>query len=191
MPKQPEVKINTLPYAESLDQRPLHHIDLVVIHCTELPDLPTAREYGERVYYPETGTGNSGHFYIERSGNLEQWVPLDRVAHHVKSFNKSSIGIELVNMGRYPDWFDSKNQVMRQPYPPAQIASLLGLLKSLTEQLPLLSFISGHSTLDFTMVPATDDESVQVRRKQDPGPMFPWKEVIAKCLLEWFEPKNK
>lgn len=184
------VNVNALPYVESLEPRSLHGIDLVVIHCTELPDLPKAREFGERVHYRDTGTGNSGHFYIERSGRLEQWVPLNRVAHHVKKFNEISIGIELVNMGRYPDWFHSQNQVMKQPYPTSQIDSLIALLKSLTEQVPSLSLISGHSVLDSTLVPATDDENVLVRRKQDPGPMFPWNDVLAKTPLKWFEPEK-
>jgi N-acetylmuramoyl-L-alanine amidase len=187
---QPEVTVNALPYVEFLETRPLSDIDLVVIHCTELPDLVKAREYGERVHYPKTRTGNSGHFYIEQNGRLEQWVPLGRVAHHVKNFNKNSIGIELVNVGRYPDWFDSRNQIMKQPYPPVQIGSLLVLLKSLSEQLPSLSLISGHSVLDLTMIRATDDENVQVRRKQDPGPMFPWKDILEMTPLKWFEPEN-
>ena len=51
-----------LPYVPQLDRRPLAQVDLVVIHCTELPDLATAREYGERVLYPMSNTGNSGHF---------------------------------------------------------------------------------------------------------------------------------
>jgi N-acetylmuramoyl-L-alanine amidase len=112
------------------------------------------------------------------------------VAHHVKNFNKNSIGIELVNVGRYPDWFDSRNQVMKQPYTPAQIGSLLMLLKFLSEQLPSLSLISGHSVLDLTMIRATDDENVQVRRKQDPGPMFPWRDILAMSPLKWFEPEK-
>lgn len=190
MLNQPEVTVNALPYVEFLETRPLSDIDLVVIHCTELPDLVKAREYGERVHYPKTRTGNSGHFYIEQNGRLEQWVPLGRVAHHVKNFNKNSIGIELVNVGRYPDWFDSRNQIMKQPYPPVQIGSLLVLLKSLSEQLPSLSLISGHSVLDLTMIRATDDENVQVRRKQDPGPMFPWRDILAMSPLKWFEPEK-
>ena len=95
---------NLLPYAHRLVSRPTDSIDLVVIHCTELPDLATAREYGQYIHYPDSGTGNSGHFYIERNGNVEQWVPLDRVAHHVRNYNERSIGIELVNTGRFPDW---------------------------------------------------------------------------------------
>ena len=51
-----------------------HSIDLVVLHCTELPDLDTARDYGERIQYPQSGTGNSGHFYIDRDGTIHQYL---------------------------------------------------------------------------------------------------------------------
>ncbi len=188
MRKHPDITVNALPYAGSLATRALTDIDLVVIHCTELPDLDTARAYGERVHYPGSGTGNSGHFYVERNGRIEQWVPLDRVAHHVVNFNEFSIGIELVNTGRYPNWFDSRNQAMTEPYSPSQIASLRDLLEYLSERLPSLTRISGHSALDVTLVQATDDENVKVRRKQDPGPMFPWEDVLANTSLKWFEP---
>ena len=74
------IRLRPLPYQRSLAARPLSSIDLLVIHCTELPDLAMAREYGERVLYPKkypnknpdnetgthSGTGNSGHFYVDR-----------------------------------------------------------------------------------------------------------------------------
>ena len=40
----PSVHIEPLPYEARLDPRPRAQVDLVVIHCTELPDLATARE---------------------------------------------------------------------------------------------------------------------------------------------------
>ena len=88
---------------------------MVVIHCTELPDLATAREYGERVLC-DSGAGNSGHFYIDRDGSVVQYVAPERVAHHVRGMNAHTLGIELVNTGRYPDWFDSRHQAMDEAY---------------------------------------------------------------------------
>ena len=187
MSNLPAVTVNHLPYTDSLEPRSLDSIQLVVIHCTELPDLSTAREYGERVHYPSSGTGNSGHFYIEQNGDIEQWVPIDRIAHHVKDYNRRSLGIELVNIGRYPDWFDSRNQVMKEPYPPAQISALLNLLDTLQEVIPTLKQISGHSSLDTSRVPASDNAGKTVHRKRDPGPEFPWEPVLSHSLLEWFE----
>ena len=114
-----------LPYEPRLATRLSTDIDMVVIHCTELPDLATAREYGERIRYPETQTGNSGHYYIDRDGSIHQFVSALRVAHHVFRYNPRSIGIELVNLGRYPDWNDSRHQLMTEAYPAAQIDELV------------------------------------------------------------------
>lgn len=172
------VQSRFLPYADALDRRELEIIDLVVIHCTELPDLSTAREYGERIQYPDSQTGNCGHFYIERSGQIEQWVPLERVAHHVRGQNLHSIGIELVNRGRYPHWYNSRHQEMTEPYPDDQIHSLARLILQLRAQLPALKALAGHEDLDTGRVAATDDPSVTVFRKRDPGPLFPWSRLI-------------
>ena len=59
-----------LAYEQRLDARPASAVDLVVIHCTELPDMPIAREYGERIRYVDKGTGNSGHYYVDRDGKV-------------------------------------------------------------------------------------------------------------------------
>ena len=179
---------NLLPYAHRLVSRPTDAIDLVVIHCTELPDLATTREYGQHIHYPDSGTGNSGHFYIERNGRVEEWVPSERIAHHVRGFNERSIGIELVNRGRYPDWLDSRNQSMCEPYAAEQIDSLIRLLSHLSERLPGLRFVTGHETLDTTLVPATDNPGELVRRKQDPGPMFEWEDLLGQTELTYFAP---
>lgn len=177
-----------LPYANQLIERRVEEIDLVVIHCTELPDLATAREYGERVLYAETGTGASGHYYIDRDGSIVRYVPPQRVANHVRGYNPRSVGIELVNTGRYPDWLDSRRQVMAEPYPEAQVAALLQLLAALKRELPHLKFIAGHEELDLAMVPASDDPKLEVHRKRDPGPMFPWDRVLRETGLEHFVP---
>ena len=168
----------------------LEDVDLLVLHCTELPDLAIAREYGERIQYPDTGTGNSGHYYIDREGMTELWVPENRVAHHVRGFNHRSLGVELVNTGRYPDWLHSNCQAMSESYPLAQIQSLLNLIETLTSRLPALRLIAGHEDLDLTEVPSSDDSSCQVRRKRDPGEQFPWSEVLAACDLDRFQPDN-
>ena len=168
-----------LPYAGLLDARAANDIDLVVIHCTELPDLVTAREYGERVLYPQSGTGNSGHFYIDRDGRTERWVPETRVAHHVRGMNARSIGIELVNAGRFPHWLDSRHQAMDEAYTDAQMAALIALLAGLQARFPSITAIAGHEDLDREQVAASDDARVHVARKRDPGPHFPWARVLA------------
>lgn len=178
------MRIDLLPYATKLETRPLSQADLVVVHCTELPDLATARAYGERVLYPDSGTGNSGHWYIDRDGSAVQYVPHARIAHHVRGYNARAVGVELVNRGRWPHWLDSRHQAMDEPYADAQIDALLALLHGLQAQLPSLRWIAGHEDLDTATEPASDDASLRVPRKRDPGPLFPWPRVLAATTLQ-------
>nr|WP_255590073.1 N-acetylmuramoyl-L-alanine amidase [Marinicella sp. NBU2979] len=155
---------------------------MVVIHCTELPDLAMAREYAEKVLY-DSGTGNCGHYYVDRNGDVLQWVDPAFVAHHVKGHNLQSIGIELVNSGRYPDWHVSTAQTPSEPYPKQQIDGLVGLLQHLQLTLPNLKHVAGHEDLDQTRIPASDNPQVQIARKIDPGPLFPWHQVMPQINL--------
>lgn len=178
-----EPQVAPLSYESRLDARARSAVELVVIHCTELPDLATAREYGERVHYPARadasgGTGNSGHFYIDRDGSVHRWIAPERVAHHTRGYNLRSIGIELVNTGRWPDWLDSRRQAMEEAYPPAQIEALVALLLRLRAEFGALRQIAGHEDLDTGEVEASDDPARRVRRKRDPGPLFPWPRVL-------------
>lgn len=184
----PPVLLEPLPYEERLDPRPLSRIDLVVIHCTEVPTLQLSREYGERILYAGSQTGNSGHYYIDRDGTVVMYVRPERIANHVRGYNTRSVGIELVNTGRYPYWRDSKHQAMTDPYPQAQIDALIALLKELQKELPNLHFIAGHEDLDRDHETAFDDPNVMVARKLDPGPLFPWPEVMRQVTLERLEP---
>ena len=179
----PDIRRRYLSYAGRLERRGADTINLLVIHCTELPDLAMARVWGEKILYPETETGNSGHFYIDRDGLIEQWVPLDRVAHHVRNFNPLSIGIELVNRGRYPDWFHSGHQLMTEAYPEQQIDALVLLVNYLCIQCPGLAKVAGHEDLDTGMIASEDTPAIMIRRKQDPGPHFPWTAFMTRIPL--------
>src|SRR5690606_18043631 len=161
-----------LAYESRLDERPRSAIDLIVIHCTELPDLDTAREYGERELY-DSGTGNSGHFYIDRDGSVHRFVRIERIANHTRGYNPRSIGIELVNIGRYPHWYDSRYQAMSEAYSEAQLVALQALLERLREEVPTMTHIAGHEDLDTDTVEASDRPTIKVSRKLDPGPLFP------------------
>jgi len=163
---------------------------MLVIHCTELPDLEAARACGEKILYQESGTGNSGHIYIDRNGGVEQWLDFTRVAHHVHDFNERSIGIELVNLGRFPDWHSHDQQTMKQEYTAAQMDSLNSLLGWLCRQIPSLQWIAGHEDLDVGLVPASDQPDIMVRRKLDPGPLFAWEILLAGLPLRRFYPAS-
>ena len=175
--------VDPLPYEGRLEARPAAQVDLVVIHCTELPDLAMARRFGEEVLYPATQTGNSGHYYVDRDGAVYQYISPARVAHHTRGYNPRSIGIELVNLGRYPAWLAAGHQAMDEPYPSAQVDALVSLLQVLRGTHPSLRLIAGHEDLDATEVEASDDPRRMVRRKRDPGPRFPWDRVLAAVPL--------
>jgi N-acetylmuramoyl-L-alanine amidase len=180
----PDIDQNHLSYARRLDKRDVKDIQLVVVHCTELPDLAMARKWGEKLVHQDTQTGNSGHFYIDRDGMVEQWVPLNRVAHHVRGVNTNSIGIELVNTGRYPNWFRSGHQVMTEPYPDKQLQALISLLNHLERELPGLQSIAGHEDLDIENLPSEDRAEILISRKVDPGPLFPWPAILKSIALK-------
>ena len=184
MAEAPAIHDWPLPYVPRLARRDPAHVDLLVVHCTELPDLDMARSYGERELYPDSGTGASGHFYIERNGAVSRFVDPARSANHCRGYNPRSIGIELLNLGRYPDWFHTESQRMTEPYPEVQIESLLALIAMLRTDFPTLRWIAGHEDLDRAMVPSSDDPTRDVRRKLDPGPMFPWSKVLERCGLD-------
>lgn len=180
----PPITRQHLPYVERLGLRTLDDIDLVVIHCTELPDMTMAREYGERILYPDAGTGAAGHWYVDRDGTITEYVPAERIAHHVRGWNPRSVGIELVNIGRYPHWYDSRHQAMTEPYTIVQIDALLQLLHHLQATLPQLRWIAGHEALDSDRMQASNDPALTVARKVDPGPLFPWDKVLARIALD-------
>jgi len=182
----PELQVHERPlsYSARLDRRSASDVNLVVIHCTELPDLAMAREYAETIRYPASGTGNSGHYYIDRDGRVEEWVPVNRTAHHVRNHNRRTIGIELVNLGRYPDWLDSNHQEMTERYPQVQIDALVELILLLSRQLPALRFVTGHERLDIEQVRASDNPDAYVYRKRDPGPLFPWPQMLNDIPLQ-------
>jgi N-acetylmuramoyl-L-alanine amidase len=186
---QPPVEQQALSYVDRLDQRGLDAIELLVLHATETPNLASAREFAEVIHYSGSQTGNSGHFYVDRDGRVVQYVALDRVAHHVRGHNSRSIGIELVNAGRFPNWFDSQSQDWTDSYPDEQVKALLVLIKALKAKCPNLRWISRHSDLDHREIAAEDQTDVIIRRKLDPGATFPWQAVQQQSgLLPWSEP---
>lgn len=179
-----DIDYQPLPYEERLAERTAAAIDLIVMHCTELPDLAMARRYGEAVHYPSTQTGNSGHYYVDRDGTVIRYVADQRVANHTRGYNPRSIGIEMINLGRYPQWQDSRHQQFTEPYSAAQIDALLNLLRQLKATYPNLRLIAAHADLDRRLEPASDDVSILLPRRVDPGPLFPWDVVIAGSGLE-------
>ncbi|WP_424890074.1 N-acetylmuramoyl-L-alanine amidase [Streptomyces sp. XH2] len=161
-----------------LPERRLDAVTAVVLHATELPGFEEALQVAEETAREsESGRGVCGHLYIDRDGTVHQLVPVERVAQHVQGHNTPSIGIELINRGRYPRWFDAGHQTPTEPFPPAQVRALMDVLRTLRTDCPRLTDLYRHSDLDTALVPAEDRPEVKVHRRIDPGPLFPWADV--------------
>lgn len=179
-PAAVEIVDRPLLFARWLPRRELSDVTTVVLHCTELPTLGQARGTARRsLRLLPRPSYTAGHFYVDRDGTVERWVPEDRVVNHVAGHNRTSVGIELVNTGRFPHWHHSQMQEPEEEYPVVQVAATLGLLDVLAQRVPAATTLVRHSDVDERLVPATDDPSRCVRRRIDPGPHFPWAEVKA------------
>jgi N-acetylmuramoyl-L-alanine amidase len=60
---------------------------------------------------------------------------------------------------------------------------LIDLINHLHRTIPSLKHIAGHEDLDTSMMPASNDDKQQVRRKIDPGPLFPWQYIMNNIQL--------
>ena len=161
---------------DKLPRRELEDITTIVLHATEIPQLDAAWDYAEHSA-GEDPVGVCGHLYIDRDGSWSWFVPIDRIANHARGHNKHSVGIELVNNGRYPDHFDSRNQEPRDPFPARQLASLKRALTELRLACPNVRLLVRHSDIDQATRPSSNDRTQRVRRRIDPGPQFPWEEI--------------
>lgn len=167
-----------LPWCGRLAWRELRDVSAVVLHATETPDLAAARQVAMESVDDDC-VGVCGHLYLDRDGTCVRFVPLNRIANHVRGHNRHTIGIELVNAGRYPHHFDSRHQDPSEPFPDQQIAALEQLLVWLRRSCPNLAKLVRHSDLDQDMVPASDNPRLRVQRRIDPGPRFPWDRAKA------------
>lgn len=149
-------------------------IDLVVLHSISLPpgqygtthvaELFTNRlDWNAHPYFKSIeGLRVSAHFFINRQGDLWQFVSCDDRAWHAgvsayrgrSNCNDDSIGIELE--GLEGDTFT-----------PAQYEKLQSLIPAMGRHYPL-RHLAGH-------------EHIAPGRKQDPGPGFRW-EVLRESL---------
>lgn len=83
--------------------------------------------------------------------------------------NNSSIGIEIVN----PGWKDTPNGRVYAPFPQYQIDALIPLVRDIVTRNQIApENVLGHS-------------DIAPLRKQDPGPMFPWKQLADAGLVAW------
>ncbi len=141
----------------------------LVVHYTALNNMTSLKVLTQRDV--------SAHYLItdERRPTVYRLVDENRRAWHAglgswygfTDLNTGSIGIEIVNLGRLDDgrWM---------PYTPEQIKTLTVLLQDLAQRHGVAPRnIIGHSDL-------------APQRKQDPGPLFPWKELAQAGIGRWY-----
>ena len=86
------------------------------------------------------------------------------------NLNNSSIGIEIVNPG-FTETPDGRRTYY--PFPQAQIDMLIPLLKDI---------VARHGVAPENILAHSD---IAPQRKQDPGPLFPWKRLADAGLVAW------
>lgn len=119
----------------------------------------------------------SSHYLItdENPPRVYQLVDDSRRAWHAgvsewygrSDLNGTSIGVEIVNAGPVGDKW--------QPYGDAQIDTLITLLRDI---------VARHQVLPRNIVGHSD---IAPGRKQDPGPLFPWKRLADAGLGRWYD----
>ena len=152
-------------------------IDMVVIHSTGGPicDAVTGKPIwvsagtlDDNLRHIEAHPVLGIHYMIDRDGTLRGSVPEAQVAHHVYSFSKRSIAIELINDG------DG-----RDPFPEAQLASVVTLLRDIRKRHAIpRAGIKRHSDLDTAPLPCDKTQ----RRKVDPGGAFSYEAVLDRVF---------
>ena len=75
---------------------------------------------------------------------------------------------------------------MTTPYTAPQLTALITLIHQLEREMPHLKWIAGHEDLDREQVAASNDPTHRVYRKQDPGALFPWEQVLSEISLSRF-----
>ena len=142
-------------------------VDMLVLHYT---GMRTAEEALARLCDPAAKV--SAHYTIDRDGRVYRHVPEEMRAWHAgvsywageTNVNARSIGIELVNPG---------HEFGYVPFSEAQIAALIDLAHGIRERHDIPSArVIGHSDI----APA---------RKDDPGELFPWRELSEYGLGTW------
>ena len=147
-------------------------VNYIIIHYTVL-DLPASIK--ELVY-----GGVSSHYLVTDGPNARIMGLVDESqrAHHAgqsywkgnTALNGSSIGIEIVNPGfrRLAD-----GTPVWAAFEPKQIELVIALVKDIAKRHGVApERVLGHS-------------DIAPQRKEDPGPMFPWKQLADAGLVQW------
>ena len=149
------------------DRPPGAVVDTLILHYT---GMQTGAAAIARLCDPAAEV--SAHYVVEEDGRVFRLVPEHRRAAHAgvsawqgrEMLNDSSIGVEIVNPGH--EWG-------YRPFPAAQIVAVRRLCQGILGRHPIpAARVLGHSDI------APD-------RKQDPGELFPWRELARHGVGLW------
>jgi N-acetylmuramoyl-L-alanine amidase len=129
-----------------------------------------------------TGPKASSHYLLtnDHPPRIYGLVDESRQASHAGNsqwktytdINASSVGIEIVN----PGWTDGPNGRVWYPFPQTQIDELIALARQIIKRHNIApENVLGHS-------------DIAPQRKQDPGALFPWRQLAAAGLVAWPDP---
>jgi N-acetylmuramoyl-L-alanine amidase len=143
--------------------------DMIVLHYTGMQSGEAALA---RLRDPQAKV--SAHYVVEEDGRIFRLVAEERRAWHAgvsfwkgrTGVNGVSIGVEIVNPGH--EWG-------YRPFPGAQVAAVIALLDD----------IRGRWTIEDNQIVGHSD--VAPERKEDPGELFPWKQLAQAGHGYWVE----
>jgi N-acetylmuramoyl-L-alanine amidase len=157
--------ITDLP-SPNIDERPCG-VDMLVLHYT---GMQSARAAIDRLR--DTVARVSSHYVVDEDGSIVRLVPETLRAWHAgvsfwrgrRVLNDCSVGIEIVNPGH--EWG-------YRAFPDAQIAAVRALCLDILGRHPIPPHhVVGHS-------------DVAPDRKQDPGELFPWRDLARDGIGLW------
>ncbi len=155
-----------------------HRVKYIVMHYTAMDDEGSARVLTQKEV--------SAHYLVQtyHDNNIQLLVPEYERAWHAgvsywrgkENLNDTSIGIEIVNDGYTGD----RDNMEFFYYPDHQIKKVAVLTQDLVKRYEILpQNVIGHS-------------DVAPDRKQDPGPLFPWKKLHDEYGIgAWYNESDK
>lgn len=149
----------------NFDDRGNHKPTIILLHYT---GMKTAKEAIDRLSSAESKV--SSHYTVDEEGNIFQHVDEKDRAWHAgqaywqgeRNINAVSIGIEIVNPG---------HEFGYKKFPDDQIKAVINLCHDVMKRNDI-EYVLAHS-------------DVAPDRKQDPGELFPWKELAKNGVGEW------
>ncbi len=148
------------------DRKSVVPVDAVVIHTTEV------NFEGTLGIFQSPASQVSAHFVIAPDGRIIQMVDTSRRAWHATYYNTRSVGIEMVGYANYPDTWNNNN-----------LSALMDLLAWIVTAYDIPLVHPGGNAFDFpndtyNLTGLVEHAQVQPWNKSDPGPFFPWAQVL-------------